>query len=182
MGDLLSATLWLVWHWVRLMKRFEEVFPIVTLAMFGPMIPIMLGVAAIVLSIDDFKRAAPSSSPLPVWFVEHPKIFATIYLGTASVAVIASLGMLKKRKWAHTIWIGLVALGLIWTVVVIGSVGLQVFSVCNGLSPSLSVIDVLSWAPGVLLAVGMLALAVVVLRKLVSTWPSSGGQSGSHGF
>lgn len=151
------------------MSRFESRFPRLALVLFGLMLPILLGATFVVFSVDEFKGAFNSISPLPNWVVVHPKAFAIVCVAFASAAVLASLGMIKKRKWGHRGWVALTLLAILWTIFSLLSAVVTLFSHGGGSSGRLTSFEILATTGVVVPAVAVLGLTMYVLKKLLSS-------------
>jgi len=151
------------------MSRFESTFPRVTLVLFGLMLPILLGATVIVFSVEELKGASNSVSLLPSWLVAHSKAFAIVYVAFAVAAVLASLGMIKKRKWGHRGWVVLTLLEILWTIFFLLSAVVTLFAREGGSSGRLPSYDILAATGAVLPAVAVLSLTMYVLKRLLSS-------------
>ncbi|MCP4899652.1 MAG: hypothetical protein GY906_22020 [bacterium] len=154
------------------MNRFLTTFPIVTLVVFGSMLPILLGAAVVVFQVDIPSGSYATTPLLPGWIVAHTRVFATMCLSFNVVALAASYGMTRKQKWAHSTWIVLIAVALLWEFVRIFSAIMTFFSGERGSSGWLSSSDVFVALGAVVPAAGFLILGTYLLRKLVKTRPS----------
>jgi len=57
---------------------------------------------------------APNSSWLTLLVVSHLKIYFAILLALAVLALVSSIGLLKRKNWARFVVVGLVIFGIIW--------------------------------------------------------------------
>jgi hypothetical protein len=57
---------------------------------------------------------ARNSSWLTLLVVSHLKIYFAILLALAVLALVSSIGMLKRKNWARFVFVGLVMLGITW--------------------------------------------------------------------
>jgi hypothetical protein len=57
---------------------------------------------------------APNSSWLTLLVVSHLKIYFAILLALAVLALVSSIGLLKRKNWARFVFVGLMVFGIIW--------------------------------------------------------------------
>lgn len=120
--------------------------------------------------VDQSKVLRPGQSELSVFLLDHVRLFTVSCWAYAWVGVVASVGLLKKKPWAHTVWVVLLVLALLWVLAVILS---ETWSVFTPTAPSdhpeqtprFELLWVVIIVP---LCLMMSAVLVFLLRKLFS--------------
>lgn len=90
----------------------------IALAGFSTLIAILQNIMLTVMFPEDaFKSAMQDAETMPGWFrfmFEHFRLFFMAFLVVSAVTLISAVGLLKRRNWARLVFIGIMALGVVW--------------------------------------------------------------------
>lgn len=122
------------------MAKFVNVFPPVVLALSVVGAIILTGpLVVFVLVAQDGVRAltVPDQSSLSRAIVDHPVGFASFWWLFCVVAIAASVGLLRRKRWAVHGWLALLGILILWSLTVILSELINVATSDLGASPGL---------------------------------------------
>ncbi len=120
--------------------------------------------------VDQGKVVRPGQSELSMFLLDHVRLFTASCWVFAWVGVVASVGLLKRKPWAHIVWVVLLVLALLWVLAVMVSETWNVFTLATSTNhpeqtPRFEVLWVAMIVP---LCLVMSAALVFLLRKLFS--------------
>ena len=96
---------------IRFFPRAALVFSAMTLLVMTAPVAV-----AFMLSPEQMKSPELPVSPLAGLVVEHFRAFSLGFWLYFALAVVASIGLLRRRRWAHSLWVLLLVLGVVWSV------------------------------------------------------------------
>jgi hypothetical protein len=91
------------------------------LSLFGLLI--VTGVLLVAFSMSSEQMESPGGelSPLLRLLVENFRLFAVAWWLYFFAAVVASVGLLRQQRWAHTVWVVVLTMALCWSAAAIAS-------------------------------------------------------------
>lgn len=151
---------------------FIRLFPPAALALSLAAMVLLTGpvVVAYSLSVDQMRVGPADLSPLHALVVRHFRVFALSWWILSAAAVIASVGLIRRRRWAHSTWVLLLSLVLLWSLAVTLSevfhliIGEERPEEAIGYFPSDALLSALVTIPT---GIGMTIVLVVLLRQLL---------------
>ena len=63
-----------------------------------------------------FHEPPSGSPPFAAFMVSHFQLFLLMFLVASTVTLASSIGLLRRMNWARWVFVGLMALGIVWNV------------------------------------------------------------------
>ena len=132
---------------------------------------------ATVFPLDEMNKATsadPEFAKLPLFFrffMAHPWLWFALALLMSATTLVASIGLLRRKNWARLLFIGILVLGVAWTV---GSLPLSWSMFSSGpfsdknMPEDFSRFLVVMQVFMAVFAIGFAALFAWIIRRLVS--------------
>lgn len=87
------------------------------LALAGSTAATVLGALAL-FTMSSVPMAAPGLDPTRSWLtnlvVSHPLVYVGVFCLVSLIALFASIGFVRRQRWAYRTWLGLCCLGVAW--------------------------------------------------------------------
>ena len=74
----------------------------------------------LVFPLDEMRQSmdqAEHAQPMPGWFrfmFDHIRLWFALYLLLSVVTLVSAIGLLRRANWARLVFIGIMAIGLLW--------------------------------------------------------------------
>jgi hypothetical protein len=154
-------------------STFIRVFAGVALVFTGFALVILTVILLLAFSFsaEELKTGDAELSPLSNFIVEHFRVVALVWWLYFLAAVIASVGLLRQRRWAHSLWVVLLTVAVLWTVAALTAETLHLVTTEDapqdrlGHFPDNAVLSALVVIPT---SLAMATLLVILLWKLLS--------------
>ena len=93
----------------------------IVLAGFATFISLLQNIMiSLMFSVEEMRaamREAGKSQPMPAFFgfvFENFRLFFGLFFAVCVLTLVSSIGLLKRKNWARLIFIGIMALGVLW--------------------------------------------------------------------
>lgn len=152
--------------------RFIPIFSRLALVVFALALVVVSGPLLFLLQmpLDEIRVTDRGQSQLLNLLLHHPLAFTASLWFYCFAAVIASIGLMRRRKWGHTAWLVLLGFGLAWSCTVVISETLHFIAAHPSPTESFGVLHndaAISFLAAVPVSVVLIAVQAVVVRKLL---------------
>jgi MFS family permease len=89
------------------------------LAGFATLIAILQNIMIALVFPTEAIREAENAKDMPAFvrfLLSHPQIFFGSFLAVSAATLISAIGLLRRKNWARLLFIGIMALGILWNV------------------------------------------------------------------
>lgn len=147
---------------------------------FGTLISILQNIMIHTMFVgpefDRAMRAAPPEGvPAPAAFMmSHMQLLFGAFLAVSALTLVVSIGLLLRKNWARLAYIGLMALGIVWSVVGLGfqfwmfSSMQELFQQASQGAPNMKPFFIAMSVISVLFAAGFAWLYGWIIKRLLS--------------
>jgi len=150
----------------------------IALAGFSTPIAILQNIMVALMFPADAMREVENAKDIPAFarfMFAHPQIFFGAFLAVSAGTLVSAIGLLRRKNWARLLFIGIMALGIVWN---LASVALPFFMFASippvpehappDFRDSFDIMWKVMTAFTVLIAVAFVCLFGWIIKRLVS--------------
>ena len=92
----------------------------IALAGFATLIAVLQNIMIGLMFPADAMREVENAKDMPAFarfMFAHPQVIFGSFLAISAATLIAAIGLLRRKNWARLLFIGIMALGILWNVV-----------------------------------------------------------------